>query len=87
MLDDSTYSTSHGAAGVQMAVNLGSDGKRLSQETAEQRQKKITKCERKRYAKKSGRDIRAEIKMTKGRERKRNENAVTRNILIIFQVY
>jgi hypothetical protein len=39
MLDDSTYSTSHGAVAVQMAVNLESDGKRLSQETAEQRQK------------------------------------------------
>jgi hypothetical protein len=43
MLDDSTYSTSHGAVGVQMAVNLESDGKRLSQETAEQRQKKYCK--------------------------------------------
>jgi hypothetical protein len=31
-----------------MAVNLESDGKRLSQETAEQRQKKITKYEKER---------------------------------------
>jgi hypothetical protein len=42
MLDDSTYSTSHGAVGVHMAVNLESDGKNhQSQETAEQRQKKL----------------------------------------------
>jgi hypothetical protein len=42
MLDDSTtYSTGHGAVGVQMAVNLESDGKRFSQETAEQRQKRL----------------------------------------------
>jgi hypothetical protein len=41
MLDDLTYSTNHGAIGVQMAVNLESDGKRLSQETAEQRQKRL----------------------------------------------
>jgi hypothetical protein len=54
--------------------------KRLSQETAEQRQKKITKCERKSYEKKSGRDIRAKRKMTEGRERKRSEKTITRNI-------
>jgi hypothetical protein len=41
MLGDSTYSTSHGAVAVQMTVNLESDGKRLSQETAEQRQKRL----------------------------------------------
>jgi hypothetical protein len=41
MLDDQTYSTSHGAVGVQMAVNLESGRKRLSQETTEQRQKKV----------------------------------------------
>jgi hypothetical protein len=41
MLDDSTYPASHGAVGVQMAVNLESDGKKLSQETAEQRQKRL----------------------------------------------
>jgi hypothetical protein len=86
MLDDSTYSTSHGAVGVQMAVNLESDGKRLSQETAEQRQN-ITKRERKSYAKKSGRDIRAKRKTTEGRERKISEMTITRNIWIIFQVY
>jgi hypothetical protein len=40
MLDDATYSTSHGAVRVQMAVNLESDGSRLLQETAEQRQKR-----------------------------------------------
>jgi hypothetical protein len=41
MLDDSTYSKSHGAVGVQMAVNLESDGKRLSQESAEQKQNRL----------------------------------------------
>jgi hypothetical protein len=40
MLDDSAYSTSHGAVGVPMAVNLEGKGKRLSGETAEQRQKR-----------------------------------------------
>jgi hypothetical protein len=50
-------------------------GERLSQETAEQRQKKITKC-----VKKSGRHIRAQRKTTEGRERKRNEKTITRNI-------
>jgi hypothetical protein len=42
--------------------------------------KTITKYERKSYAKKGGRDIRTKRKTTEGRERKRSEKTITRNI-------
>jgi hypothetical protein len=42
--------------------------------------KKITKCERKSYGKMCGRDIGTKRKMTEGRERNRSENNVKRNI-------
>jgi hypothetical protein len=61
-----------------MAVNLGSDGKRVSQETAEQRQNRLQNVRER--AKKSGREIRAKRKMAEGRERKRSEKTISRNI-------